>query len=158
MLLISHKLDVSKHYLQQRLEQIAAENALKPALPPRKLQSWEQRRLEVEQTAERERQRLLVEYAQCVYVIPAGGFVKIGVSNDTKVRWKSLRTANAIVEPPLYVSPKLLYATHVESAAHRILSPYCPHKGQAGREWFRCNRYFAVEVVKQLILEAATAP
>src|SRR5690348_15314881 len=81
-----------------------------------------------------------LKFAQCVYVIPAGPFVKIGVSNDTAVRWRALRCGNPFVEPVLYESVKMHLATIIEAAIHRALARY---RVRESKEWFKCNRYFA---------------
>lgn len=90
-----------------------------------------------------------IAFQDSVYVIPAGRFTKVGVSNSTHLRWKSLRAANPLLEPPLFVSEPLYRAYKTENLVHRRLAAY--RVEGAGREWFKCNRYLVVEIVKQVI-------
>lgn len=82
-----------------------------------------------------------------VYVFPAREYVKIGIAVDPKDRWSTIRTANPLLEVPLYVSERLKHARLVEKAAHQALAAYRID----GSEWFRCNRFLAVEVVIQTV-------
>lgn len=91
-----------------------------------------------------------LKFGQSIYVMPAGPIVKVGISNNSHVRWRSLRTANPLIEAPVYVSKQMHFASRIETAAHHALGAY---RVRHAKEWFRCNRYLAVEVVKTLIEE-----
>jgi len=81
-----------------------------------------------------------------VYVFPSRQFVKIGIAVDIAERWSRLRCGNPMLEPALYVSTPMKSAAKIEKAAHEALARY----RVKGTEWFRCNRYLAVETVRLL--------
>lgn len=84
----------------------------------------------------------------CVYVFPAGEFVKVGMAIDPEERWLTIRVGNPQLESPLYVSGWTYECRKIEKAAHKALASY-----RADGEWFKCNRYFAAEVVRQIFEE-----
>jgi hypothetical protein len=81
----------------------------------------------------------------CVYVFPAREFVKVGMAIDPHERWCAIKVGNPLLEKPLYVSGWIHDCGIVEKAAHKALSAY-----RYDGEWFRCNKYFAAEVVRQI--------
>lgn len=84
----------------------------------------------------------------CVYVFAAREYVKIGIAIDPKDRWGTIKTGNPLLEPPVYVSPRMDHARRIERLAHAALEAH-----RCSGEWFKCNRYYAAEIVKQLCEE-----
>lgn len=82
-----------------------------------------------------------------VYVIPAGKYVKIGVTSDIRTRWSDLKTANPHIEKPLYVSPRIPNSVQVENICHGMLKRYRIKRS----EWFTCSRYLAEAVVRLVV-------
>lgn len=89
-----------------------------------------------------------------IYVIPAREFVKIGVSLNPVFRWRSLSSGNPLIEPILYLSDNLQGAYPLEKRIHSELEAYRV-VGNGCREWFKCDREFAVETTKRVILEGS---
>lgn len=81
-----------------------------------------------------------------VYVFKAHDLVKIGCANDVQSRWRSLRTSNPMIEPPIYSTEKLEDAYAIELKVHRELAE---HRVK-GTEWFRCPADLAVQVVQRI--------
>lgn len=82
-----------------------------------------------------------------VYVIPAGQFVKIGVSADIEKRLNDLRAANPLIHRPAFLSGPLLNAYDVEAEAHLALDGY-----RVDGEWFYCDAQLAIDVINRLTI------
>lgn len=89
-----------------------------------------------------------------VYIFPAGPLLKIGISEvGVERRWRNIKCGNALLEPPIYVSPALgKHHREIEMAAHKALAEY-----HESGEWFRCPREHAVETVRRLAEECIHA-
>jgi hypothetical protein len=81
-----------------------------------------------------------------VYVFKAHDLVKIGCANDVQSSWRSLRTSNPMIEPPIYSTEKLENAYAIELKVHQELAEY----RVKGTEWFRCPSEHAVQVVQRI--------
>lgn len=141
-------------YLKRRLAEIAADNPIPAGDDPASLRAWDRNPIR------RHRMSVLVgpqpnaapRCFQRIYIFAAREYVKVGISNDPERRWKVMRIGNPLLEPAIYVSQASGVAWRFENMIHKALAKYrvVNDRRSTGREWFKCNRYFAIEVAKQI--------
>lgn len=83
-----------------------------------------------------------------IYVFAAGPYTKVGMSDAAvQARWVNIKSANPLLEPPLFVSKPLGNRTReIERRIHAALRDHL----ECG-EWFRCERALVLETVRRVI-------